>query len=281
MKIVVLSTDNESYMLQWWFPHTAKKFDFGVIVDFNNDNPDDPTYELYKKHVPHWRYLKIKQHEVNNFVWDVIINKIENDVQQEFPGSWITTLNATEFLIGNLNVLDNRDARVKPVLIPCHLMNDKVENEFVEPDPNIPLLEQRHHGVHYANDMPHPHAGHSFKVFNEQKPENVILNTRWMRSIHNYPIDYLATSYYGVGRHFWNMNFVIHDLAICHMNLSPYTETFIYRKMNIQRRLTENDRQADRGIHHRTDKVKISCRKKFYDQLTVDLKPEIDKLESL
>lgn len=280
MKIVVLSTDTEQYMLQWWLPHTAKKFDLGVIVDFNcDDNPDDNTYELYKKFVPHWRYYKVTQKEVSNFLWDVVLSKIEKDLLAEFPDSWITTLNATEFLVGDLSFLDNFKMK-RQVLIPCHLMNDLPEHENVEPDPNVPLLEQRHHGVHFKSDYPHPHRGKSFQLFEQQKPENVILNTRWMRSIHNYPVDYLATSIYSVGRHFWDLTRATDQLAICHMNLTPYTQKFLQRKKNIQRRLTRSDHQADRGIHHQVDDVKIEARKRFYDQLTVDLLPEIKKLES-
>ena len=55
MKIVVLSTDTEQYLLQWWLPHSAKKFDFGVVVDFGLGNEEDNTYDLYKKYAPHWR----------------------------------------------------------------------------------------------------------------------------------------------------------------------------------------------------------------------------------
>ena len=280
MKIVVLSTDTEQYMLQWWLPHTAKKFDFGVIVDFNWDNnSEDNTYELYKKHVPHWRYYKVTQQEVSNFLWDVVLTKIEKDLLAEFPDSWITTLNATEFLVGNLSFLDNFKMK-RQILIPCHLMNDAVEYENVDPDPNVSLLEQRHHGVHYKSDYPHPHRGRSFQLHDQQKPEDVILNTRWMRSIHNYSVDYLATSVYSVGRHFWDLTRATDQLAICHMNLSPYTQSFLKRKMNIQRRLTTSDHQADRGIHHRVNESKLEARKRFYDQLTVDLLPEIQKLES-
>jgi hypothetical protein len=280
MKIVVLSTDTEHYLLQWWLPHTANKFDLGVIVDFNcDDNTEDNTYELYKKFVPHWRYYKVTQKEVSNFLWDVVLSKIEKDLLAEFPGSWITTLNATEFLVGDLSFLDNIKVN-RQVLIPCHLMNDTLENENVEPDPNVPLLEQRHHGVHYKSDYPHPHRGKSFQLFEEQKPADVILNTRWMRSIHNYPVDYLATSIYSVGRHFWDLTRATDQLAICHLNLSPYTQIFLHRKKNIQRRLTASDHQADRGIHHQVNDAKLEARKKFYDQLTVDLSSEIKKLES-
>ena len=280
MKIVVLSTDTEHYLLQWWLPHSAKKFDFGVIVDFNwQDNSEDNTYELYKKHVPHWRYYKVTQKEVSNFLWDVVLSKVEKDLFEEFPGSWVTTLNPTEFLIGNLSFLDNIKSN-RQVLIPCHLMVDSVQNENVEPDPNLPLLEQRHHGVHYKNDYPHPHRGKSFELWKQQNPPNIVLNTRWMRSIHNYNVDYLGTSIYSVGRHFWDLTRATDQLAICHMNLLPYTKSFFDRKKNIQRRLTSSDHQADRGIHHRTDDAKLEAHKRFYDQLAVDLFTEIQNLES-
>jgi hypothetical protein len=281
MKIVVLSTDTEHYLLKWWLPHTASKFDLGVIVDFGWGEESDNTYELYQRYVPHWRYYKVTQEEVSNFLWDVLLTKIEKDLLNEFPGSWITTLNATEFLVGNLNFLDDIKTQ-KQILIPCHLMNDLPENENVEPDANVPLLEQRHHGVHYKNDFPHPHYGKSIKVHNELKPEKVILNTRWMRSIHNYPVDYLATSVYGVGRHFWDMAKYTENLAICHLNLSPLNETFIKRKTQIKRRLTQSDLTMDRGIHHNNATPEtIMAAKRFYDRLTIDLKDEIKRLEEM
>ena len=280
MKIVVLSTDTEQYLLQWWLPHHVKKFDFGVVVDFGWGDESDNTYELYKKHAPHWRYYKVTQKEVSNFLWDVFLIKIEKDLLAELPNSYIMTLNPTEFLIGNMSFFD-KVTNKRQYLIPCHLMNDLVENEGKELDVNVPLLDQRHHGVHYRNDFPHPHRGKSHSLFTEQKPEDVILNTRWMRSIHNYPLNYLQTSIYSVGRHYWDHNKLTKELAICHMNLSPYNDTFIKRKINIQRRLTESDHAADRGIHHRTNEEKILARKRFYDQLTVDLKTEIEKLESI
>ena len=281
MKIAVLSTDTEQYLLQWWFPHTAQKFDFGVVVDFGWGDASDNTYELYKKHVPHWRYYKVNQKEVSNFLWDVVLMKIEKDLLNEFPGSWISTLNATEFLVGNLNHLDEYK-NPKQVLIPCHLMNDLPENENIEPDPKLPLLWQRHHGVHYNNDFPHPHHGESIKLWNQLKPVKVILNTRWMRSIHNYPVDYLAKSVYSVGRHFWDMSKVSNRLAICHLNLSPFNQTFIDRKTQIKRRLTQSDLSMDRGIHHNNATSEtIMAAKRFYDKLTVDLSGEIKRLEEM
>jgi len=281
MKIVVLSTDTEHYLLQWWFPHTVKKFDFGVIVDFGWGEESDNTYELYKKFAPHWRYYKVSQTEVSNFLWDVLLIKIEKDLLSEFPGSWITTLNATEFIIGNLNSLDIFKTN-KQVLIPCHLMNDLPEHENIEPDPNVPLLEQRHHGVHYKNDFPHPHHGTSIDLFNKTKPAGVLLNTRWMRSIHNYALDYLTKSVYSVGRHFWDVSKYNGDLAILHLNLSPLTQTFIKRKTQIKRRLTQSDKAMDRGIHHNNATPEtIQAAKRFYDQLTIDLSGEIQKLEGL
>ena len=283
MKIVVLSTDTEQYLLQWWLPHTAKKFDLGVIVDFGLGEESDNTYELYKKHVPHWRYFKVKQEKMGTFLWDVVLSKIEKDLLKEFPGSWRTTLNPTEFLIGDTNHL-NDFTENKQVLIPCHLMIDAVENEQIEPDVNIPLLEQRHHGVHYSNDFPNPHVGKTNTLLKSQMSGDTsgVHTFRLMRSIHNYDLDYISDSIYSVGRHFWNVNSYSDKLAICHYNLSPFTEQFIKRKVQIKRRLTQSDLTADRGIQHKTATPEsLMIRKRFYDQITVDLKNEINQLERL
>lgn len=280
MKIVVLSTDTEQYLLQWWLPHTAKKFDFGVIVDFGLGDESDNTYDLYKKHVPHWRYYKVTQKQVNIALWDIILSKIERDLIQEFPGSWITTLNPTEFLVGNMDFLEEYGPNSQ-LLIPCHLMNDAVDNENIEPDPNISLVEQRHHGVHYSNDFPdHGHGKTTKLLFSQyESPEKGFHNIRFMRSLHNYNVDYLKTSLYSIGRHYWDSSNYSKKLVICHYNLSPFTYNFIKRKMNIQRRITDSDREAMRGVHHLIDEEKILKRKRFYDQLTTDLKDELLKLE--
>lgn len=283
MKIVVLSTDTEQYLLQWWLPHSAKKFDFGVVVDFGWGDDGDNTYELYRKFVPHWRYYKVTQTEVSNFLWDVVLTKIEKDLAAEFPGSWITTLNATEFVIGDMNSLEKHGPNSQ-VLIPCHLMNDALENENVEPDPNISLLKQRHHGIHYSNDFPHPSQGKTYKLLESQFSGDLggFHNFRFMRSIHNFSMDYITSSMYSIGRHYWNPNSYSDKLAICHYNLSPLTETFIKRKTQIKRRLTQSDFAANRGIHHkRATPENVMITKRFYDQLTVDLFDEIKTLEDI
>jgi hypothetical protein len=287
MKIVVLSTDTEHYLLQWWLPHHASKFDFGVILDFNyEEGTADNTYELYTKHVPHWRYLKIKQQKVSTFLWDVVVERVERDLLKEFPKAWITTLNPTEFLIGNLKCLDNIKNQTQ-VLMPCYVMVDLIENENKELDTKIPILNQRHHGVDYRIDLPDPlKSGKTMQLYKQQNPndqenKNAVVNLRWMRSIHNYEVNYLETSIYSVGRHYWDVDKMTDKLAICHMNFSPYNDAFISRKMNVQRRLTDSDIKSDRGYHHRVDKEKILERKRFYDQLTVDLSQEINRLESL
>jgi hypothetical protein len=289
MKIVLLSTFKEEYMLQWWLPHHAKKFDFGVIADFNyNENDGDKTYELFKKYVPNWAYAKVMKPEVSNREWDIILQNIENDIYRQFPNSWVTCLNPTEFLIGDLSTIDSCEPNSN-VLIPCHLMIDQPSDEGVEPDVNLPLLQQRTHGIHYTNDFPHPFEGKTSQKFYEdekrlaaegvQLRDKVVHNIRWMRSIHNYNLNYLSDSHFGVGRHFWDANNYSKDLAICHMNLSPYTDTFINRKLNVQTRLTQEDHMTQRGIHHRVDREKLTDIKKFYDPLVIDLKDEINKLE--
>lgn len=278
MKIAVLSTDREDYLLQWWLPHHAEKFDFGVIVDYNYREEDgDQTYELYKQIVPNWRYYKVTRERVNTFTWDVILLSIEKKLREEYPESWIITLNPTEFVIGDLNYLNSFKTE-KQILIPCHLMNDAVENEFNEPDPNKPLTEQRFHGVHYNSDFPDPNSGKTARLYNQIKPNNVALNARWMRSIHNFSLDYLSKSIYSVGRHFWNPSSYTQQLVICHYNLSPFTERFIERKLKIQDRLLESDRKVKRGLHHIIDRERIISTKQFYDKLTTDLSGHISQV---
>lgn len=287
MKAVLLSTYKEEYLLKWWLPHHAEKFDVGIIADFDytyEEGKYDEAIELYKKYVPHWQVIKITHPEVSNAQWDMILSSIETKFFEQYKGSTMMCLNPTEFLIGDTSILDNMPEKSR-MLVGCHLMTDKVSDEWIEPDPNIPLLKQRTHGIHYKNDFPHPHKGKTHEEFMKRKEEfdkkGIVHNVRWMRSAHNYPRNYFAESVYSVGRHFWNLEDWDDRLAICHMNLSPYTEKFIERKMNVQTRLTQEDHVNNRGIHHRTNKEKIADTKKFYDALAIDLSDEINRMEKL
>ena len=69
------------------------------------------------------------------------------------------------------------------------------------------------------------------------------------------------------------------ELVICHMTYSPFTKMFIKRKLNVQNRLSEFDYKNNYGLHHVTDIDKIYKTKRFYDQLTVNLVGEINRLE--
>lgn len=288
MRIVILSTDNEDYLLQWWFPHTTKYFDLGLVVDFNyRKNTEDQTEALMKKHCPHWAYVKIDTERVSNREWDNILNHFEDQVRNQFPEAWITILNPTEFITGDTKILENIKEKTR-VLMPCNMMIDRKELEDVEPDPEVSLLLQRTNGIPYENDFPHPYEGKTSQTFYELEKkyierglnvrDDVDHNIRWMRSIHNYRTNYLSDSNFGVGRHFWDSENYSKEIQICHMTYTPYTEKFRNRKLNIQQRLTEEDFFSGRGVHHRLTLQQMRTRKNFYDDLTTDLSSRIKLL---
>lgn len=288
MRIVILSTDNEDYILQWWFPHTTKYFDLGLVVDFNyRPNTTDQTEQLMKKHCQHWSYVKVGMEKVSTAQWDMVLNHFEDQVRNQFPEAWITILNPTEFIIGDTKILENIKEKTR-ILMPCNMMIDRKDLEDIEPDPNIPLLLQRTHGIPYERDFPHPFEGKTSQRFYEMEKEysakglrlrdELDHNIRWMRGIHNFRTNYFSESNFGVGRHFWDSENYSKDIQICHMTYTPYTEKFRTRKLAIQERLTEEDHANSRGIHHRLDSDKMRKRKDFYDALAVDLSSRITLL---
>jgi hypothetical protein len=245
MKIVISHIRNEEYLLQWWLPHHFKMFDHGVIIDYHST---DNSLELVKKLAPGWTILTSRNSNFSVRDVDAEVSEIEESLFKQFPDAWITVLNTTEFLIGNLNILDEYRGK-KQVLVATTIMIDHYSQIGIEPDPNLPLIDQRTYGLEWSTN-----------------PE-ILWVVRGCRSFNSAPIDYLKDR--DPGRLYLGE----HDLrlSILWYGLSPYTELGIKRKLAIKEQIIDEDKKNNYGYQHLFDRKKLNELLFFYQDKIKDL----------
>lgn len=288
LKIVITHVRNEEYLLQWWIPHHAKKFDFGVVIDYGST---DKSMQMFKELVPHWQIIPSRNKDFNALNCDVEVFEIEGAIfnqlrQQGNPfAPWVVALNSTEFLIGDTNKLRPLAFRSQKFLA-CDIMVDTPDQEGIEPDPTKPLIEQRTHGIalEYDNCRYDPYTSnidqiaYTRAVADPEFHKNVHFSNRVMRSMHNFNLNYMETSMYGTGRHYWATP--CEDFRIAWYAYAPYTDKMLQRKMAIQHQIPLVDRQAGRGPAHYIDEVKAKHRLRFHQEFATDLSSVINTLEN-
>lgn len=126
---------------------------------------------------------------------------------------WRTTLCTTEFLVGDYKFLDT--AVEDQYEIKSYIIADPVEENKNRPSHDIPLIQQKYYG--YYGGRP-------------------------SRSIHKKSIPYRF------GRHF--VNITTDRLAIFWYGWSPWTKEFIQRKLQIQHKIPQIDKDRGFGSHH-------------------------------
>lgn len=279
MRFVICHILNEEYLLQWWLPHHKQKFDHGIIIDYGST---DGSIDLIKHHTPTWQVVKSVNKNFRAQDIDVEVMHYERSIQEQFPRAWMITLNVTEFLIGNTKRLMNAYKAKKPCkiqkLLPCDVMIDMPDQEFTEPDHNIPLVQQRTFGMpmDYSEDtIYNGYAG--VRDFQSDK-DNVMYDNRKMRSMHNFPINYFETSVWGAGRHYWGTP--CEDFRILWYGYSPFNERLLQRKLAIQNQIPAEDKAAGNGGQHLLNRELAISRFQWHRQFGVDLRDQIQTLEN-
>jgi hypothetical protein len=290
LKIVVTHVRNEEYLLQWWIPHHAKKFDFGVVIDYGST---DGSMDMFRKLVPHWQIIPSRNKDFNALNCDVEVFEIEGAIfnqlkQQGNPfAPWVVALNSTEFLIGDTNKLKPLTFRSQKFLA-CDIMVDRPEDEGIEPDPSKSLIEQRTYGIpleYHPACRYNPYESvidqiaYRRAASDSEFHKNVHFSNRVMRSMHNFNLNYMETSMYGTGRHYWSTP--CEDFRILWYAYAPYTEKMLARKMAIQHQIPLVDRQAGRGPSHYIDEIKAKQRLQFHQEFITNLSDMIIELETI
>lgn len=279
MRFVLCHILNEEYLLKWWLSHHKNKFDHGIIIDYGST---DGSIDLIKTITPNWQIVKSVNKNFRAQDIDVEIMHYENAIQQQYPRAWMITLNVTEFLIGNTKRLLKSYKAEKPCkmqkLLPCDVMIDTKEQEFTEPDPNRPLIEQRTFGMpmDYSEDT--VYNGYAGSRDIQSVRDNVMYDNRKMRSMHNFPINYFDTSVWGAGRHYWGTP--CEDFRILWYGYSPFNEQLLNRKLAIQNQIPSEDKAAGNGGQHLLNRDLAIARFNWHRQFSVDLCDQIQTLEN-
>jgi len=211
MKTIITHFYNEDYLLPWWLEHHKNMFDMGICIDYGST---DNSVKIIKEICPHWQILPsgFDHFDAENCDWEVEF------YERQISGYRIA-LTVTEFLVGDLDklILDT-SARVQ-WYIPCVRFTDwNLEGKL---DRNLPLWEQLKTGIDYRKD---PLANQC-------------------RSLHNF-----NDIKYTTGRHY--MPFNTEDCAIFHYAHCITGTPMLQRRLQIQYKMSERDKEKKLGSHH-------------------------------
>lgn len=235
-KTIISHFYNEEYLLPWWLEHHKKYFNHGIMIDYAST---DSSVDIISSICPDWTIVKSR----NQFFDAKLIDDEVSDIESTVTG-WKTCLNTTEFLVGNFSVLD--DTPEQELTVPCLIMVDSEPEK--QPTYNIPLTDQKYHGIHYKGRDP---------------------LARRPRLIHN-----KKRVEYPLGRHYPDYN--TEELKVLWYGWSPFNRKTLDRKLQIQNRIPESDKSRGFGSQHIADEQKLNTIyiRDFYP-FAVNLKSEI------
>ena len=236
MKTIVSHFYNEEYLLPWWLNHHKQIFDHGILIDYNST---DASVDIIRDICPNWEVVKTRNKHFDAIAIDEETMDIEKDLQR-----WRIILNTTEFLIGNFNSLVNNEDKID-FFIPALIMVDSKEQEFSYPSREKSLIEQRRFGASYKQHF-------SFK--NARKFSNYF-------------------SPYPCGRHYSTYN--TETFLILWYGFSPMNEKLLERKLQIQDKISEEEKKSGLGGHHLTNKEEQIGNLRKWQECSKDLSEEI------
>lgn len=280
--IVIIHIKNEEYMLKWWLQHHVNKFDGGVVIDYNST---DGSLDLVKKLAPNWTIVKSVNKDFSALNCDIEVFNIEKQIQQQYRGAYVIVLNVTEYLIGDTTKLAHVPFRVQK-LVPCDIICDMPNEMYKEPDENVSLIKQRFHGVQLPYDDKcrfDPYQSYIDqeayrRAFDDPSfHQKVHFCNRVMRSLHNFNLNYMETSMYGTGRHYWGTP--CEDFRILWYGFSPFTRKMLDRKIAIQHEVPAEDKAKGIGPAHNIDDDKALARLNYHQEFAKPLDRLISKYE--
>ena len=216
-KTLLTTFFNEEYLLPWWLNHHKDHFDHGILVDYNST---DRSVEIINEICPEWTVIQSK----NEFFGAIECDDEVMDIERGVEG-WKVCMNVTEFLVGDYSIMD--ETPNQGIRIPCSVMVDLYPNEI--PVYDKPLIQQKYHGI----------------LYNEGGSQ-----VRRPRILHN-----KDSENYPLGRHYSR-----HDtekMQVLWYGWSPFNETVIKRKLQIQSKIPETDKIRGFGSEHITTKKQL------------------------
>tara|TARA_B100000427_G_C15511432_1_gene596385 strand:+ start:2182 stop:2949 length:768 start_codon:yes stop_codon:yes gene_type:complete len=215
-KSVISHFYNEEYLLPWWLKHHKKYFDYGLMINYAST---DRSVEIIKEICPDWQIVDSVNKEFDT-------TEVDNEVfyyEKQIPG-WKIAINATEFLIGDFNLLDTDTDKKSEYYIPTFYFVD--DNDSSYPDEDKPLYEQVFNGIDYLDNR----------------------DCRRLRCMHNSVMSSIPG--YVAGRHFYNFGETTDKFIIFNYGFAPMNEHLIKRKLQIQHRFSRRDIERNWGWAH-------------------------------
>lgn len=218
-KTVIAHFYNESYLLRWWIPHHRQVFDHGILIDYAST---DDSVAIIRELAPDWEVVASPYPDFSADNCNQVVMATERRIS-----GWKMALNITEFLF--CQDLDRilAEAGETAVTSVGIQMADPPAWAWQEPDPGLPLVQQRYWGFY---ERQHCVSG-------------VIARERLL---HSYP-----DGQYQLGRHqHWVPHLSRPDLLVLWYGCSPLTERLLARRLQIQTRIPYSDRVAGLGWGH-------------------------------
>jgi len=222
MRTVLTHFYNEEYLLPIWLEHHKKIFDFGILIDYNST---DRSVEICKSICPHWQVFP----SMNEY-FEAHSNDSEIEFyERQLPGYRIA-LTTTEFLVGDLDklTLDTR-ARVQWYIPGIRFTEWDPDGSL---DTSKPLWEQLRNGIDYRKDV----------------------TANQCRSYHNF-----NDIKYTTGRHYLPYN--TEDCLIFHYSHCIVGKPMLDRRLQIQTRIGQGDKDKGLGSHHYVDSDGLTIEK--------------------
>lgn len=216
MKTVLTHFYNEEYLLPWWLNHHKKIFDFGILIDYGST---DKSVEICREICPNWQVFSS-----GNQYFDAASCDFEIEFYERQINDWRIALTVTEFLVGDVDKISLDTKARMQWYIPCIRFTEWNLNERL--DKSKELWQQLTNGIDYKKD-PMANQCRSYHNFNDIK--------------------------YPTGRHFLPFN--TEDVAIFHYAHCIVGKEMIDRRLQIQNKISEQDKIKMLGTHHYADGI--------------------------
>lgn len=229
MTTVISHFYNEEYLLPWWLDHHTRLFDHGILVDYNST---DRSVQICRQMAPNWEVRPSK----NPYFSAIDCDREVMEIERECAG-WKMILNTTEFfccpnMSGFLRGFES--SNVLGAFVRAVVMVDRPETAAMPLDPRKPLIVQRHEGF-----------------FEDEILLDYIPWAARSRLIHCYD-----DGAYVVGRHASShVGLTQHPpgALVLWFGFAPWTPATRARKLQIQSRIPEADKQLLYGFQHLVD----------------------------
>lgn len=252
MRTIISHFYNESYLLPWWLKHHLELFDHGILIDYAST---DDSADIIRTLAPHWQLVQSRNSEFDAVMCDFEVMQYEMQCE-----GWKMVLNTTEFLCVHdaMTLKQIEDELVERELNGAWFMGALMGDAEPEqiPDPNLPLVEQKRHGV---LDIDVPSSEHQC-FFARQ------------RLYHRRPMgEYLSARQ---ATYMDKIGFIDKEIGLSRwFGFSPWQEAFKQRKLQIKTLMTKRDLEGRGTEYHNAQLDDLESRRSYLLPFCTELPP--------